>query len=121
MRRADGPGVRDALAVAACTFCLCALLVRGLWHGLDAYSFLSHLDRGVWQNPRHPLYLPIVGIVVAVLGPLGVSTATAAALVIRFCTLWLSDGIGFVSFLLWHDLLAGAETVDRKAVLNQEK
>ena len=80
MRRADGPGVRDALAVAACTFCLCALLVRGLWHGLDAYSFLSHLDRGVWQNPRHPLYLPIVGVVVAVLGPLGVTTATAAAL-----------------------------------------
>jgi uncharacterized protein (TIRG00374 family) len=37
------------------------------------------------------------------------ATATAAALLIRFCTLWLGVGIGVVSFLLWSDLLAGAE------------
>ncbi len=36
------------------------------------------------------------------------ATATAAALLIRFCTLWLGVGIGVVSFLLWSDLLAGA-------------
>ncbi len=48
---------------------------------------------------------------------MGTATATAAALVIRFCTLWLGVAIGFVSFLLWHELLAGAETVDRKTAL----
>jgi uncharacterized protein (TIRG00374 family) len=37
------------------------------------------------------------------------ATATAAALLIRFCTLWLGVGIGVVSFLLWADLLAGAD------------
>lgn len=37
------------------------------------------------------------------------ATATAAALLIRFCTLWLGVGIGVVSFLLWSDLLAGSE------------
>jgi len=36
------------------------------------------------------------------------ATATAAALLIRFCTLWLGVGIGVVSFLLWSNLLAGA-------------
>jgi uncharacterized protein (TIRG00374 family) len=37
------------------------------------------------------------------------TTATASALLIRFCTLWLGVGIGVVSFLLWPNLLAGAE------------
>ena len=37
------------------------------------------------------------------------ATATAAALLIRFCTLWLGVGIGVVSFLLWSHLLADAE------------
>jgi uncharacterized protein (TIRG00374 family) len=36
------------------------------------------------------------------------ATATAAALLIRFCTLWLGVSIGVVSFMLWPDLLAGA-------------
>ena len=36
--------------------------------------------------------------------------ATAAALLIRFCTLWFGVLIGVVSFLLWPRLLAGAET-----------
>ncbi|MBW7884717.1 MAG: flippase-like domain-containing protein [Caldilineaceae bacterium] len=43
--------------------------------------------------------------------------ATAAALVVRFCTLWLGVAIGFASFLLWHELLAGAEAAQSKAVL----
>jgi glycosyltransferase 2 family protein len=36
--------------------------------------------------------------------------ATAAALLIRFCTLWMGVGIGVVSFLLWSHLLTGAES-----------
>lgn len=36
--------------------------------------------------------------------------ATAAALLIRFCTLWFGVSIGVVSFLLWPGLLSGAET-----------
>ncbi len=39
---------------------------------------------------------------------LPVATATAAALLIRFCTLWLGVLVGVVSFLRWPDLLAGA-------------
>jgi uncharacterized protein (TIRG00374 family) len=52
----------------------------------------------------------------------GMSTAvaTASALVIRFCTLWLGVGIGFVSFLLWHDLLAGAEAEESRPVVGIE-
>ena len=41
------------------------------------------------------------------------ATATAAALLVRFCTLWLGVGVGAISFLLWPDLLAGAETLDQ--------
>ena len=61
------------------TLLACSLLVRGVWHGLDAYSFLSHLERGVHQNPRHPLYLPIAGLVVDALRPFGVSVVRGAA------------------------------------------
>ena len=43
---------------------------------------------------------------------LSVTVATAAALLIRFCTLWLGVGIGVVSFLLWPELLAGADEAD---------
>jgi glycosyltransferase 2 family protein len=37
------------------------------------------------------------------------AVATAAALLIRFCTLWFGVLIGVVSFILWPRLLAGAE------------
>lgn len=37
--------------------------------------------------------------------------ATATALLIRFCTLWLGVLIGIASFLCWSELLAGAENV----------
>lgn len=37
------------------------------------------------------------------------SAATAAALLIRFCTLWLGVLVGLISFLIWSDLLAGSE------------
>lgn len=42
------------------------------------------------------------------------STATAAALLIRFCTLWLGVLVGVVSFLLWPDLLAGSTEARRR-------
>jgi uncharacterized protein (TIRG00374 family) len=35
--------------------------------------------------------------------------ATAAALLIRFCTLWFGVSIGVASFLIWPSLLSGAE------------
>ncbi|RIK52436.1 MAG: TIGR00374 family protein [Chloroflexi bacterium] len=44
---------------------------------------------------------------------LPVATATAAALLIRFCTLWMGVLVGVVSFLLWPDLLAGAPGAKR--------
>lgn len=37
------------------------------------------------------------------------AVATAAALLIRFCTLWFGVLLGVVSFMLWPRLLAGAE------------
>lgn len=36
------------------------------------------------------------------------STATAAALLVRFCTLWFGVLIGVASFLLWSELLSGS-------------
>ena len=47
---------------------------------------------------------------------LALAPATAAALLIRFCTLWMGVVIGVISFLLWPDLLAGAENVQREPV-----
>lgn len=42
---------------------------------------------------------------------MGSATATAAALLTRFCTLWLGVALGALAFLLWPQLLAGAEKV----------
>ncbi|GIV79162.1 MAG: TIGR00374 family protein [Litorilinea sp.] len=49
---------------------------------------------------------------------LGMSTApaTAAALLVRFCTLWMGVLIGVVSFSLWPQLLAGAEQARRPSL-----
>jgi glycosyltransferase 2 family protein len=44
---------------------------------------------------------------------LSTAEATAAALLIRFCTLWFGVLIGVVSFVLWPGLLAGAESPAR--------
>lgn len=46
---------------------------------------------------------------------LGLAPATAAALLTRFCTLWMGVGIGVVSFALWSHLLAGAEQIQRQS------
>ena len=40
--------------------------------------------------------------------------ATAAALLIRFCTLWMGVTIGVISFALWPQLLAGSELAQRE-------
>jgi uncharacterized protein (TIRG00374 family) len=55
----------------------------------------------------------LVALSVQLLG-LTVATATAAALLIRFCTLWLGVLVGVVSLALWPYLLAGAEQVRRE-------
>ena len=39
------------------------------------------------------------------------STATAAAILVRFCTLWFGVLIGVISFFLWSELLAGSAEV----------
>jgi uncharacterized protein (TIRG00374 family) len=44
---------------------------------------------------------------------LSTAEATAAALLIRFCTLWFGVLIGVVSFVLWPRLLAGASVPER--------
>lgn len=107
----------------------------GLAFGVVLVGFGALLH---WQSMFMAVFIfnisTVIGAVVALPGGLGgfegsavfwvvrlfglsAATATAAALVIRFCTLWLGVGIGFVSFLLWHNLLAGAESVDRKSAL----
>ena len=49
------------------------------------------------------------------------ATATAAALLTRFCTLWMGVGIGVVSFLLWPELLAGSEqAVEERAAAKEQ-
>jgi uncharacterized protein (TIRG00374 family) len=50
---------------------------------------------------------------------LSAASATAGALLTRFVTLWMGVGIGVVSFLLWHDLLAGAEEAAEKAAADK--
>lgn len=42
--------------------------------------------------------------------------ATASALLIRFSTLWLGVAIGVVSFILWSDLLAGADKIETEPI-----
>lgn len=48
---------------------------------------------------------------------LSTAAATGAALLIRFCTLWMGVGIGVLSFLIWPDLLAGAEQAQRERAI----
>jgi glycosyltransferase 2 family protein len=50
---------------------------------------------------------------------LAAAPATAAALLIRFCTLWLGVLIGVVSFALWPGLLTGAERARRDAIIEK--
>ncbi|MFZ1771037.1 MAG: lysylphosphatidylglycerol synthase transmembrane domain-containing protein [Caldilinea sp.] len=121
---------------------LCGLVAwgtSGLAFGVVLVGFGAPLN---WQSFFMAVFIfnisTVIGAVVALPGGLGgfegsavfwvvrlfgmsTATATAAALIIRFCTLWLGVGIGFVSFLLWHDLLSGAETVDRKTVLKDPR
>lgn len=52
---------------------------------------------------------------------LSTAAATGAALLTRFCTLWLGVSIGVVSFLLWPQLLAGADEAQRERAMAQAK
>lgn len=55
------------------------------------------------------------GSLVALSGQLlamSAASATAAALLIRFCTLWLGVLVGVVSFLVWSSLLTGSARVE---------
>ena len=47
------------------------------------------------------------------------ASATAAALLIRFCTLWFGVLIGVICFLLWPQLLSGAEAARTKGIAIQ--
>lgn len=60
----------------------------------------------------------LVALAAQLLG-LSTSTATAAALLIRFCTLWLGVLVGLISFALWHNLLAGAEPAHSPSTVAQ--
>jgi len=79
----------------------------------------------------------VIGAVVAMPGGLGgvegslvllsqrllglpLAQATAAALLIRFCTLWMGVLIGVISFTLWPNLLAGSERAREEAVGSRE-
>lgn len=57
----------------------------------------------------------LVALSMQLLG-LDLATATAAALLVRFCTLWMGVGIGVVSIMLWPELLAGSENARREPV-----
>ena len=50
---------------------------------------------------------------------LSAATATGAALLVRFSTLWLGVGIGVVCFLLWPQLLSRAEEAQRNRAIAQ--
>lgn len=52
---------------------------------------------------------------------LTIPLATAAALLIRFCTLWLGVTIGVISFALWPQLLAGSALARREETLVAEE
>jgi uncharacterized protein (TIRG00374 family) len=111
-----------------------ALLVGVLCWGAEgvAYFFVLHGFglAATWQNLLIAVFIfcmsTVIGAVLAMPGGLGgvegslvalttqllsvpVATATAAALLIRFCTLWFGVGLGVISILLWPQLLAGAE------------
>ena len=64
----------------------------------------------------------LVALTIQILA-LSTAQATAAALLVRFCTLWFGVLIGVVSFVLWPKLLAGAENAPRpgKEVPSQVK
>jgi len=107
----------------------------GLAFGVVLVGFGAPLD---WQTASMGVFIfnisTVIGAIFAMPGGLGgfegsavfwtirlfgmtTATATAAALLIRFSTLWLGVAIGVVSFLLWSDLLAGAEKIENRPVL----
>lgn len=62
----------------------------------------------------------MVALSIRLLGLSG-AVATAAALLTRFCTLWMGIGIGAVAFLLWPKLLASAEAAQQARPAESEE
>ena len=105
-------------------------IVSWLGEGLAYYIVLVGFGAplgltAAWQAVFIFSVSTIIGAVVATPGGLGATeaslvalsqsiygldrtAATAAALVIRLCTLWFGVGIGLLCLLRWPDLLAGA-------------
>ncbi len=113
---------------------LVAILVGALcWAAEGAAYFVVLAGFGVPATPQSLLIAvfifnmsTVIGAMVAMPGGLGgvegslvalsvqllgmaTPAATAAALLVRFCTLWLGVLLGVVSFVRWPYLLAGAE------------
>lgn len=108
------------------------------WSAVGAAYYVTLTGFGVtpgWQSLGIAIFIfnisTVIGAVIALPGGLGgvegsmvawstrlfglsTATATAAALLTRFSTLWMGVGIGVVSFLLWPDLLAGSEKARRE-------
>ena len=82
----------DSALVLLGTFAVCAAATRGVWHGLDAYQFLSDIDHGQLYHDRHPLYLPIAWLFAKALQPLGLSLFAAVGAASSVCT---AIGAGF--------------------------
>jgi len=113
---------------------LISILVGAVcWAAEGAAYFVVLVGFGVTASPQSLLIAvfifnmsTVIGAVVAMPGGLGgvegslvalsvqllgiaTPVATAAALLVRFCTLWLGVLLGVVSFARWPYLLAGAE------------
>ncbi len=105
--------------------------VEGLAFGMVLVGFSAPLT---WQTLLIGVFIfnisTVIGAVTAMPGGLGgfegstvfwvhrllgmdTATATASAFVIRFCTLWLGVAAGALSFVLWPDLLAGADVLQK--------
>jgi len=103
------------------------------WGVLGLAYYVALTGFGVeqsWQSLAIAIFIfnisTVIGAVIALPGGLGgvegsmvawsvrlfglsTATATAAALLTRFSTLWMGVAIGVVSFMLWPELLAGSE------------
>ncbi len=112
---------------------LVAWAAEGVAFGLVLIGFGAPAD---WQTLLIAIFIfnisTVIGAVTAMPGGVGgfegssvfwtnrlfgmdLAIATAAALLVRFCTLWLGVGVGAVSFLLWGgELLAGAEEMEQQ-------
>jgi hypothetical protein len=76
----------DSALLGLLALAVCLLLDRGVWHGLDAYQFLSDIDHGQLFNDRHVLYKPVAWLFASALRPLGVPLYESAVAASMVCT-----------------------------------